>query len=70
MVEEIIKLLIECDWFIHGVKSSEENLPSLLSQRISEVFDIVRTGRRIDDTIEMAFFLDEQLLVVSKYVSF
>ena len=39
MVEEIIKLLIDCDWFIHGVKSSEENLPSSDIREIAEYLD-------------------------------
>ena len=39
MAEEIIKLLIDCDWFIHGVKSSEENLPSSSIREIAEYLD-------------------------------
>ena len=39
MVEEIIKMLIECDWFIHGVKSSEENMPSSSIREIAEYLD-------------------------------
>lgn len=39
MIEEIIKHLIDCDWFIHGVKSSEENLPSSNIGEIAEYLE-------------------------------
>ena len=39
MIEEFIKLLIDCDWFIHGVKSSEENMPSSSIREIAEYLD-------------------------------
>ena len=39
MVEEIIKMLIECDWHQNGVKSSEDNLPSSSIREIAEYLE-------------------------------
>ena len=41
----------------------EEELPSLLGQSVSQMLDVIRAGRGIDDAVEVAFLLDEQLLV-------
>ena len=41
----------------------QEYLPSLLSQCIGQVLNIVRTGRGVNDTVEMALLLNQQLLV-------
>lgn len=49
MIEEIIKHLIDCDWFIHGVKSSEENLPSSSISEIAEYLDAhIKRSDKID----------------------
>ena len=41
----------------------EEAFPCLLRQVQCQVFHIIRTGRRIDDTVEERFFLQDYLLV-------
>jgi hypothetical protein len=52
MIEEIIKHLIDCDWFIHGVKSSEENLPSSDIREIAEYLDAhIRRSDEDEDSL-------------------
>ena len=41
----------------------QEKFPGLLCDGSRKVFDIVRTCSRIDDTIEVSFFLQQELLV-------
>ena len=41
----------------------QEKFPGLLCDGSRKVFDIVRTCSRIDDTVEVSFFLQQELLV-------
>ena len=41
----------------------EEYLPCGISERVGEFLDEVRTGRRVNDLVEVALFLEKELLV-------
>ena len=42
---------------------SEEELPSLFSQSVRQMLDIIRTSCGVNDLVEVRLFLEEELLV-------
>ena len=57
------------DTFLASLKETtfvlnlEEDLPSLLCQGIRQMLNVVRAGRGVNNTVEVALFLNQQLLV-------